>query len=561
MTSRRRVLYYFPTNSFSAGKGSYLKWVDKSKLVVPSQLKEEVLIWSHDTSHFGVNKTFDRIRSKYYWQGFYKEIQNWVLSCEGCNRKKNPKRSNFQLMTIPCSEPLSAWAIDVLGPFKRTVRENRYIVVFTETYTKWPEAVATSHTRAPLIAEIILERIVYRFGAPRQLLSDRGKNFLARLVAELSTALRIKRVHTTAYHPATNGLVERYNGTLARTLAQFTDAFQDDWDTHINSALFAYRVTPHSTTRETPFFLLHGRDPRMPLDVALIPPTELEGELAEQKEQLITSLRLAQETAKENMQRSQQANEERKTPVDAPFLVGDLVWLHVPDSIKGLSNKLRFRWHGPYRIVEQISPVNFKLEIEGRRVPVNVHASRIKKYTPRERPDNEVEGEDEFCDVPLDCIPLDSMPHVPDPTVEIEQEDLVYRVERILKSRKRSGITSYLVKWQGYPLSQATWEPSENILDPNLIVDFNRRTKQKKANKAKAKEKKEGENKRTRKESLNMIVVKEPENENHSNFSISNSIITVLVFIMLFTLGSAARLGPRELGYLYDCTTLQRNGR
>eukprot|EP00111_Clytia_hemisphaerica_P019460 TCONS_00057411-protein len=120
------------------------------------------------------------------------------------------------------------------------------------------------------------------------------------------------------------------------------------------------------------------------------------------------------------------------------------------------------------------------------------------------------------------------MPHVLDPTVEIEQEDQIYRVERILKSRKRSGITSYLVKRQGYPLSQATWEPSENILDPNLIVDFNRRTEQKNANKAKAKEKK-GENKTTRKESLNMIVVKEPENENHSNFSISNSIIMVLV--------------------------------
>ena len=113
-----------------------------------------------------------------------------------------------------------------------------------------------------------MEEIVSRHGVPSEILSDRGKAFLSELMTEVQGLLGAHRVNTTAYHPQTDGLVERYNRTLTTMLAKTAERGGRD----LPYVLFAYRANEQESTKESPFFLLYGRDPRLPVKAVLSPP-------------------------------------------------------------------------------------------------------------------------------------------------------------------------------------------------------------------------------------------------------------------------------------------------
>jgi transposase InsO family protein len=125
---------------------------------------------------------------------------------------------------------------------------------------------------ATVIAKLIVNEIFCRHGAPKTLLSDRGKNFLSKLIREVCNLLSIKKLNTPAYHPQTDGLVERFNSVISQSLSMYVSANQKDWDEFLPSILFAYRTSPQATTGDFPFYLLYGREPRLPADVNLLPP-------------------------------------------------------------------------------------------------------------------------------------------------------------------------------------------------------------------------------------------------------------------------------------------------
>ena len=117
------------------------------------------------------------------------------------------------LTPIPVAGLFDRLGVDVLQ-LPRTKRGNRYAVVFVEYLTKWPEVYAVPDQTAPTIARLLVEEIVSRHGVPRQLLSDRGPSFLSKLMYEVCRLLGVEKINTSAYHPQTDGLVERYNRTL-----------------------------------------------------------------------------------------------------------------------------------------------------------------------------------------------------------------------------------------------------------------------------------------------------------------------------------------------------------
>ena len=95
-------------------------------------------------------------------------------------------------------------------------------------------------------------------------MSDRGTNFLSDLILELCSLLGIKKINTSGYHPQTDGLVEKFNSTLQSMIAKSTDPSGMEWDKRLPLLLFAYRSIVQESTRESPFFLVYGRDPRLP---------------------------------------------------------------------------------------------------------------------------------------------------------------------------------------------------------------------------------------------------------------------------------------------------------
>ena len=366
-----------------------------SQVVIPVSLRHEILVACHDDTtagHLGVFKTYEKIRSRYFWQGMFKDIEHWCRSCVDCSMKKIP-RSNHKapLLPIPVEGPFDHVAMDILGPFPVSLDGNRYIIVFSDYYTRWPEAFALPSCEAPRIAQLIVDEILSRHSAPRTLLSDLGPNFLASIVKELCKLIDTRRLLTTSYHPQTDGLVEKLNGTLAKGLSMYVSTHQKDWDRHLSLILFAYRVSPNVTTGESPFYLLYGREPRLPVDVSLLlSDSNLSPSVAEHRARIVEALENARRIVQSNTQLAQQRMKENydKTSAPAPFEIGSKVWVYTPMKRKGLSKKLMHNYHGPYRVVAKLSPVHFKLRtLDNRPVSVPVHANRLNTYyDPADRP-------------------------------------------------------------------------------------------------------------------------------------------------------------------------------
>ena len=498
-----------------------------AQLVLPPPLQYEVLVHAHDDltgGHLGTFKTYEKLRDRFYWRGMYKDVEHWVRSCVDCATRKRPRNNlRASLLPIPVDGAWDRVAVDCLGPLPVTWSGNRYIVVFTEYLTKWPEIFPVKNIDADTIAKLLVNEIISRHGAPRTLLSDQGKNFLSQLVSEVCKLYRIKKLNTTAYHPQTDGLVERMNSTLCQTLSMFVSRNQKDWDVFVPAALFAFRTSPSETTGESPFYLLYGREPRLPMEVSLLPPGDPASSIAEHRRKIVRNIEVAQQIARDNTARAQQKMKEyydRSAKVPT-FVEGSRVWVYIPKSYKGLSKKLLHNYHGPYRVVERLSPVHFRLRTcSNRPVTSIVHANRMKPFIdPQDRPITPPDDVDDELyvtelDFPhdsfspsadttnahnltssptTDCLPIANPEAHATPTTEsgrlrnsaldiasqaLIDNDTVYNAERLPKSRHQNGQTQYLVKWVGYPESEATWEPHSNILDPRLINDFHGRSTQ-----------------------------------------------------------------------------------
>ena len=134
------------------------------QLVVPNELRKEILESYHDNplaGHLGIEKTFKRIQSKYWWPRCFIHVYHWIESCLICASKKNPQiRFKNELIPISVSEPFEIVGVDVVGPFPESTKGNKYLIVFTDHFTKWPEAFATPNQESLTIAKLLVEEIL-----------------------------------------------------------------------------------------------------------------------------------------------------------------------------------------------------------------------------------------------------------------------------------------------------------------------------------------------------------------------------------------------------------------
>ncbi|PFX13456.1 Retrovirus-related Pol polyprotein from transposon 17.6 [Stylophora pistillata] len=246
-------------------------WDSFPQLVVPPALRFEILSIMHDHisgAHFGVHKTFNKVKQRYWWKGMYKDVEHWCKSCTECSMSKSPRNTKkAPLLPIPVENAFDRVTVDVLGPFPPSNKGNR-----------------TS----------ILEAISH-----------------------------------------------------------------------------------------SPLYVLYGREPPLPMDVKYLPPLDddVTASVFGHRKRIVENIELAQNMARENLQRAQQKikdyyDQNAKEPV---FEVGQRVWVNTPRTKKGLSRKLLHNWSGPYRIVEQSSPVHFRLRTDtNKKVTFAVHANRMK---------------------------------------------------------------------------------------------------------------------------------------------------------------------------------------
>ncbi|GBM00130.1 Retrovirus-related Pol polyprotein from transposon 412 [Araneus ventricosus] len=138
-------------------------------------------------------------------------------------------------------------ALDILGPLPVTTKGNRYVLVLMDYFTKWPEVIPIPDQEASTLAEELVRAWISRYGVPMILHSDQGTNFNSALFTELCKLLGILKTLTTALHPESDGMVERFNRTILNHLSLFVSKNQTDWDTHL--PLFLWPIGAQTVKR------------------------------------------------------------------------------------------------------------------------------------------------------------------------------------------------------------------------------------------------------------------------------------------------------------------------
>ncbi|GFU85490.1 hypothetical protein TNCV_3178121 [Trichonephila clavipes] len=335
--------------------------------VIPKHLRADILRHFHDAptaGHLGLAKTYDRIRKRFYWPGMYRNVVRYVMHCRECQRRKSvPQRPPGRLVPIPPAiAPFHRIGIDLLGRFPMSAHGNKWIIVCTDYSTRYAITKALPTAEVDEIAKFLLEEIVLRHGAPRVIITDRGAVFRSRLVSSLVDLCNIDHRFTTAYHPQTNGLTERFNKTLADMLSMYVDVEQKNWDEILPFVTFAYNTAKQETTGFTPFYLLHGREAETTLDTMLpFCPNDFDDnnitKIAARAEESRQLARVHTLRAQDKDRRRYDSKHQMVS-----YAPGDLVWVYTPVRKVGLSEKLLRRYFGPYQVLRRLSAVTYAVQ-------------------------------------------------------------------------------------------------------------------------------------------------------------------------------------------------------
>ncbi|GBO17450.1 Transposon Ty3-I Gag-Pol polyprotein [Araneus ventricosus] len=356
------------------------------QLILPKSRIPEVLRETHDSAsggHFGVMKTLSKTRERFYWDRLRADVEKWCRECHACGARKGPKtRTKGRLQRYNVGAPFERMALDILGPFPVTTKGNRYVLVLMDYFTKWPEAIPIPDQEASTVAEELVRSWISGYGVPMILHSDQGTNFNSALFTELCKLLGILKTRTTALHPESDGMVERFNRTILNHLSLFVSRNQTDWDTHLPLFLLAYRSAEHEVTGLTPAEMLFGRTLRLPCDILFGRPSETPSSPNEYMKNLEARLESVHAFARE---RIKLASERMKTRYDSRatdhhFKEGDLVWMYNPKRRRGLSPKLQQNWEGPYTIVKKLNDVVYRVQRSPNAKPKVIHINRLAPY-------------------------------------------------------------------------------------------------------------------------------------------------------------------------------------
>ena len=370
---------------------AYVRSVDGSsflQLVAPKSLTENIMKDLHEGvtgGHLGEDKTLHRVRERFYWPGYHSDVCHWVKTCGRCAARKTPApKRRAPLQNIAVGAPMQLVAVDILGPFPTSGLGNSYILTAGDYFTRWMEAYPIPNQEARTVAEKLTKEFFFRFSPPEQLHSDQGRQFESQLVAEVCKFLGINKTRTTPYHPQGDGLIERFNRTLLSMLASSGAQDTHDWEDYLRPLCMAYNSSVNPTPGYTPFFLMFGRQARMPIDVQYGQPCEtecLETYAAGLRSKLELAFKCVRQRMGHQLQRQKEFYDRRIH--GEPYAKGSLVWLCSPVVSNRAGKKLHLPWTGPYKVVRRISPVTYRIQqTQFSRKRLVVHFDRLKACPP-----------------------------------------------------------------------------------------------------------------------------------------------------------------------------------
>ncbi|SAL95618.1 hypothetical protein, partial, partial [Absidia glauca] len=338
--------------------------------------------YHHMVGHASIKSMLHLLESRFWWPDLRKEVTEWLEQCQECQLAGRPERGVHKapMHPLPIPEPFGRWHLDFIGQLPTTRQGNQWILMAVDYTTNWPIARAVPRATAGAIADFLYEEIVLRFGCPREIVSDRGAAFMSQVLSRYVKRIKTAHRFTSAYHPRTNGKVERLNGTIKAMIIKYVRGKIHDWDQYVDAALWALRIRRHATTGYSPFYLVYGRDPVLPGDALrpYIVGDHDEDMIARRTAEELEALGQARGAAEFRMKSQADKDKERWDTItkQVSFNVGDLVLLRIEQKAG-----LEYNWEGPYRVLKKNADTDiYWLETLGGVVRNDwVHVDRLKK--------------------------------------------------------------------------------------------------------------------------------------------------------------------------------------
>ena len=233
------------------------------QIVVPTVHRREVLELAHDlpvSGHLGVRKTYNRVLQHFFWPGLKRDVAKWCKECHTCQLGGKPNQNIPQapLHPIPAfDEPFSHIIIDCVGPLPKTKSQNEYLLTIMCSSTRFPEAIPLRSIKTNTILKALIKFFTL-FGLPKSIQSDQGTNFMAHAFQQVMNQLGIKQYKSSAYHPESQGALERFHQTLKTMIKMYSIENSKDWDEGVHLLLFAVRESVQESLGFSPFELVFG---------------------------------------------------------------------------------------------------------------------------------------------------------------------------------------------------------------------------------------------------------------------------------------------------------------
>ena len=432
----------------------YWPMVVPDDLEVKSQLVSELHSVPY-AAHPGVQRTIGQVRRYFWWKGMAGDIREFVEACPICQLEKSDhtqKKGSLQSLAIPEAKWQEV-SVDFVTDLPPTSSGEDSIMTVVDRATKMVHLIpCRKTTSAGEAARLYWQHVVKLHGVPRAIHTDRGAQFIGRWWREIWTLLGMKLRYGTAYHPQSQGQVERMNAVVSQTLRCLMSDVSDltNWVEFLPNVEMVVNSLPNRSIGYSPFFLMYGYHPVLPIEL-------LKGDEITNVETVAKYLERTQEvwrSARANMEKAVVAQKRYydQKHRDIQFAVGDMVLLSTQNlRLKGIPHKLQRKFCGPYKIVEKIGAQAYRLKLpDSWRIHPVFHVSLLKQWRPSTV--QQVPGE-----------------------VELEDPDhpQYFDVEKILrwrwstKTRRRQ--REFLVLWQGYPVEEAEWIPASYFSDQDAL--------------------------------------------------------------------------------------------
>jgi hypothetical protein len=392
--------------------------------------------------HFGIAPTYQRLKKHFSWKGMKQDVESFVKNCSVCQQSKHSNTHPMGLLQ-PLPIPEGAWR-DLTMDFIEGLPKSQgfsVILVLVDRLTKYAHFMPVKHPyTATTIAQIFMDTVVKLHGLPSSIVTDRDTVFLSHFWRQLFQLYKVNLKLTTAYHPQSDGQTERVNQCLEMYLRCSVQDAPKTWKDWLSLAELWYNNTYHSALGCSPFKALYGYE----ANIGAIPsvPSETPPSVAE----VIENREKHLEALKYNLARAQNrmkilADQKR---IDFQFAVGDQVLLKLqPYTQSSVANrpfpKLAFKYFGPYKVLERIGAVAYRLELPANSLIHNVfHISQLKPFH-------------------ADYTPVyDELPVLTD--LEAAAVVPATIIDRRLVKKGNAAVPQVKLTWTGLPASSATWE-------------------------------------------------------------------------------------------------------